>query len=388
MHTPTLIFLAVLLSVLLTVVLSAVWAFNRHIPGLRVWVLAFFSSAVFTVNLLARDALPEPVTVVVAQISMSLIGYLGWMGARAYMHQPPLPHTLALLALAILTALALYFTVARPHPGVRFLLLGLMSGVCFLLTARTLAQGGFARVPARYLFAITLAAHGLFVLVRPLAFVLVAPQSGGGTLLNALSATVVIESTIALMLMGFGALMLANEYITNELRHQAEVDPLTHVFNRRAFLTLLDKAMSNAQRTRTPLPVLVIDLDHFKRINDRWGHRGGDEALRHFVALAGRCLRNEDVMGRLGGEEFGIFLPHADGPSAAAVAERLRALVATQPVEGVAQPGAAQVCLTVSIGLALWAEGDTADTVLQRADEAMYLAKHHGRNRVEALPPQ
>ena len=74
------------------------------------------------------------------------------------------------------------------------------------------------------------------------------------------------------------------------------------MFNRRALLTLLNKAISNAQRTQTTLPVLVMDLDHFKKVNDSWGHRAGDDVLRHFVMLAQRCLRKEDVMGRLGGK--------------------------------------------------------------------------------------
>ena len=82
----------------------------------------------------------------------------------------------------------------------------------------------------------------------------------------------VLESTAALVLIAFGAVTLTNEFITNELRHLAEVDPLTNVFNRRAFLTLLGKAISSAQRTQKPLPVLVLDLDHFKQINDTRGH--------------------------------------------------------------------------------------------------------------------
>lgn len=381
MHSPTLIILAALLSALVTVVLSAVWFFNRHIPGLRMWVLAFLSSSVFSASLLARDWAPEPLSVVVAQLSISLTGYLCWMGSRAYMGRSPPPHGVAALGVAVLSAAAVYFTVARPQPGVRFLLLGLMAGVCFILTARTLAHGGFRRFPARYLFAATVGAHGVFVLVRPLAFALVLPaQPGNGALLSALSYVVVLESTAALVLIGFGAVMLTNEFITNELRHLAEVDPLTSVFNRRAFLTLLDKAISSAQRTQKPLPVLVLDLDHFKQINDTRGHQGGDDVLRHFVRVAQRCLRKEDVMGRLGGEEFGIFLPNADRAGALAVAERLRALVESTPAHaGAGQP----VGLTVSIGVALAGPGDAPDTALQRADEAMYLAKQYGRNRVE-----
>jgi diguanylate cyclase (GGDEF)-like protein len=237
-------------------------------------------------------------------------------------------------------------------------------------------------VPARYLFSGLVGFHGIFVLLRPLLFRLTTVDSVGvpdARLIDLLSQYVVLESTIALVMMAFGTVMLTNEYITTELRHLAEVDPLTSVFNRRAFLTLLEKAISQAERMRQSLPVLVLDLDHFKKINDTWGHSGGDDVLRQFVALANRCLRKEDMMGRLGGEEFAIFLPNADSPGAQAVAERLRTLVQAQPV----QSGPQSIALTVSIGMALCVRGDSADAVLKRADTAMYLAKQKGRNRVE-----
>ena len=245
-----------------------------------------------------------------------------------------------------------------------------------------MAKGGFRKVPARYLFAGTVGVHGVFLLVRPLLFKLAAPADASQPetgMVAALSQFVVLESTMALVLVAFGALMLTNEFITNELRHLAEVDPLTNVFNRRAFLTLLDKAMSNAQRTQTTLPVLVMDLDHFKNVNDSWGHRAGDDVLRHFVMLAQRCLRKEDVMGRLGGEEFAIFLPNAGAGGAIAVAERLRAMVEAHPVVTEQR----SIALTVSVGVTLCVGSESAGTALQRADEAMYLAKERGRNRVE-----
>ena len=275
----------------------------------------------------------------------------------------------------------MYFTVVQPHLGIRFALTGLVSGLYFLLTARTLARGGFRNWPARYLFAYVAGLHGLFLLLRPLLFRLAAPDlvSGDGTIAM-LSQFVVLESNVSLVMMAFGTLMLINEYITRELRHLAEIDPLTHVFNRRAFLTLLDKAISNAHRTQSRLSVLVMDLDHFKKINDTWGHKGGDDVLHHFVRLASACLRNEDVMGRLGGEEFAIFLPNAGHYGSLAVAERLRAMVVSQPV--VTERGS--IHLTVSIGVTQYRPGDSSDVLVQRADEAMYLAKEHGRNQVQA----
>jgi diguanylate cyclase (GGDEF)-like protein len=381
-HSPTLLIIAALLTALVTTVLYAVWSFNRNIPGLRLWMVSFLLGSVFSVSLLVRDWFPEVVAVAISQGSVSLAAYLCLMASRMYMGRRPFSHWYAVVGIGALMVASVYFTVVQPHLGMRFVFVGLGAGICFLLTARTMADGGVRRVPARYLFALVAGLHGLFLLLRPALFKL-APVAPGGLpdagLVALVSQFVLLEAIVAVVLLGFGALMLANEFITSELRHLAEMDPLTNVFNRRAFLTLLDKAISAAQRTGTAVPVLVMDLDHFKNINDTWGHRAGDDVLRHFVMLAHRCLRKEDVMGRLGGEEFAIFLPNASAAGALAVAERLRALVEAQPVA----TGPQSIPLTVSVGVTLCAHGDAAGAALQRADEAMYLAKERGRNRVE-----
>jgi diguanylate cyclase (GGDEF)-like protein len=383
-HSPTLVNLAGILAALVTTVLFAVWYFNKGIPGLRLWMLSFLSASVFCAGLLVRDHVPEVLSVVLSQASIAVAAYLAFLGGRAYMGRPPVPHAVAATAIAGVVAAAVYFTAVQPHLGIRFALAGLVAGVFFLATAHTLARGGFRNVPARYLFAIVAGLHGLFLLLRPLLFRLATPNAGEGAdadMVALLSQFVVLEATLSLVLMAFGTLMLTNEYITRELRQLAEVDPLTCVFNRRAFLTLLKKAISSAHRTQSDLSVLVIDLDHFKKVNDTWGHKGGDDVLRHFVSLATSCLRNEDVMGRMGGEEFAIFLPNASSEGTRAVAERLRAVVASQPL--VTDRGS--IGLTVSIGATQYLPGDSSDALLQRADEAMYLAKEHGRNRVEAI---
>lgn len=359
MHSPTLLTLAAILTALITSVLYAVWFFNKTIPGLRLWMLSFLFGSVFSVSLLVRDQIPEVLAVVISQGAISMAAYFCLLASRMYMGRRPLPHIYAVVGIAALISLSVYFTLVQPHLGMRFLLAGLGSGICFLLTAFTLAKGELRRVPARYLLAMVAGLHGTFLLLRPVLFKLAAPATASGqadvNLVAQLSQFVVLEAIVAVVLLGFGALILANEFITSELRHLAEVDPLTSVFNRRAFLTLLDKAISSAERTQTVVPVLVMDLDHFKRVNDTWGHRAGDDVLRHFVVLANRCLRNEDVLGRLGGEEFAIFLPNAGGGGAIAVAERLRALVEAQPLVTDQRP----IHLTVSVGVTLCTDGDT-----------------------------
>lgn len=143
MHTPTLTVLAALLTALVTAVLYAVWHFNKNIPGLRLWVLSFLCSSVFTVSLLLRSWLPEVLGVVISQGFVALGAYLCLLAGRMYMGRRPFSHLYAVAALGALLALSVVFTEVYPHVGMRFVLMGLGSGVCYLLTTRTLTAGAF-----------------------------------------------------------------------------------------------------------------------------------------------------------------------------------------------------------------------------------------------------
>lgn len=378
MHSPTLITFGAMLIALVSCVLFAVWRFNKHIPGLQMWALSYGVGLVPILGLLWREHLPEVLGVLMVQAGMSLGAFLYFWGCSVYTGRRLLSLPRAIIFMGALLLLNLYFTVVQPHLQMRFALGGVGNGIFFLLTARTLAQGGCQRVPMRYLVAAVAGAHGVFLLLRPLLFGIGAVQANA-SLAAQIPHLVMLEFLIALLFMAFGTLMLANEFTTNELRQLAEIDSLTSIFNRRAFFTLLNKALHQSQRTGMGLAVLVVDLDHFKSINDTYGHQGGDEVLRHFVQTATQCLRQQDVMGRLGGEEFAIFLPGVDAKGAQVVAERLRAAVASRPAA--LQQGSH--ALTISLGLTLCVPGDTPDTALHRADQAMYQAKERGRNRVE-----
>lgn len=381
-HIPTLLILAALLMGIMCGVLFAVWHFNRRIPGLRAWALSYLFGFVVSAALLWRDQMPEVLSVVVTQLCLFLAAYFSVAGVRAYVGQAALPLRVPVVIGVLMAGQAFYFTALFPHMGARVLIGSSVAGALYLLSAHSLSRGGTARqFPARHLVAAAYALHGLFLLVRPWLF-----QLGGGgatppSASSALSQFIVVETIIALILLAFGSLMLTNEFITRELRHVAEKDFLTGVFNRRAFLVLLDKACSLAHRHNTTLPVLLLDLDHFKDVNDSFGHKIGDMMLQHFVAVAEPCLRKEDVLGRMGGEEFAIFLPGASTADAARVSERLRSLVATQPLMTERGP----IALTVSIGVTTCLPGEAPDKVLHRADQAMYEAKRRGRNRVESL---
>lgn len=160
----------------------------------------------------------------------------------------------------------------------------------------------------------------------------------------------------------------------------ATTDSLTGLRNRRYFMETATQEFERARRYRTPLSLLMLDADRFKLINDRFGHPVGDEALRILAATGQRQMREADLFARLGGEEFAVLLPQTDPDAARVVAERLRQLIAEQPVVA----GGELVHFTVSIGLAHLESSTTSlDNLLRQADAALYQAKQNGRNRVE-----
>lgn len=173
--------------------------------------------------------------------------------------------------------------------------------------------------------------------------------------------------------------------VEGELRRWATTDMLTGMANRRHFIDVAMREMPRAQRYARPMSVLVFDVDHFKSVNDRYGHATGDEALKAITRVSAQTLRETDLLGRMGGEEFGVLLPETDLAGAADLAERLRAAIA---VTRVTAPDGDEVTMSVSIGCTdIGPTDDSVDCVLARADLALYRAKNTGRNRVEVAGP-
>ena len=160
----------------------------------------------------------------------------------------------------------------------------------------------------------------------------------------------------------------------------ATKDALTGIYNKRYFLDQLQKDCAYARRYRTPLSLIVFDIDHFKAINDTHGHPAGDFILSTLVAVVGRTLRGEDWFARVGGEEFAIIARGADNPQARKMAERIRRAVETNPFTW--ETGWIRV--TISLGVAALREGriESAEALVQAADDFLYQAKNAGRNRV------
>jgi len=169
------------------------------------------------------------------------------------------------------------------------------------------------------------------------------------------------------ILAGEAAVAMERQDLLLRLEAEAGSDALTGAANRRTWEVRLPAAIEVATRTGQPLAVIILDLDHFKAYNDANGHPAGDSLLRHLVSTWSARIRPSDVLARYGGEEFAVLLPNCDAAGAARIANELRSLV---PAD--------QTC---SAGVAIWVPGDTAHTLIARADNALYAAKHAGRNQ-------
>jgi diguanylate cyclase (GGDEF)-like protein/PAS domain S-box-containing protein len=172
--------------------------------------------------------------------------------------------------------------------------------------------------------------------------------------------------------------------ITKRKREQAEIerlatiDNLTGLYNRYAFSDKLKSEINSANRYGNSISILMYDLDHFKYINDRYGHETGDKVLIEVSALVSQHIRAADIVGRWGGEEFMVLMPETTVEQAKIVAEKLRAVIADNSFEVAGT-------VTVSFGLTQFQTGETPEALYKRVDKALYLAKENGRNRVETI---
>lgn len=269
----------------------------------------------------------------------------------------------------------LAFTYVVPQVGVMFL--------CSLFTVFSFAS--LRSTPGQTAAIWTAMAFGLAALFlltdKPIAMPHGAPLERFATML------VFILTIGRCMFLGiFSASMQQSLYQSGQklkeaykrIEELAELDELTGSFNRRCIMRLLDEEIARAGRTGSPCAVALIDLDHFKRINDAFGHPTGDEVLRTFAITMFANIRTIDRFGRYGGEEFLLILPDMTAESAAQALDRLRAIVADLDWSAFS-PG---MKVTLSAGIATLKAEETPDTLLARADSALYAAKAKGRNRI------
>jgi diguanylate cyclase (GGDEF)-like protein len=374
----TLFLVTIYVESILGLLLLFAWVQNMSIHGVAWWGFAHLIRAGSIMLFGLYGSVPDLVSIDLANALLFTSFAVTWTGARVFDGRSIEP--VYLVTGAVLWLLVCRLPVVVESVGIRVLISSGVVTAYAWLTAYEFWRGRdealVSRWPAIFLFF----AHGALFLLRTPAVTLLPWRP-----LNAIYGSVwltIISFEALLFTISIAFILLAMAKERTELRHRtaAMVDPLTGIANRRAFLENAEMLAKRHADIPKPTAVLLIDLDHFKSINDRFGHAIGDRVLEMFASIAQNTLRASDLLGRLGGEEFAAVLHDAPRAAAMAVAERLREAFAqaTQDVEG--RP----VCATMSIGL-VSCEMPSIDitSLLAQADQALYFAKERGRNRVE-----
>ncbi len=388
----TLFIVSISVTMVLGFLLLFAWYQNREIRALGWWSASHFVMCIGAGLLGARGFIPDVVSIDIANALLLIACGMGWGGARLF-DERSVPVS-GVLAGAILWLLACQLPGLNDSVNARIMLSSAIISVYAIGTGCEIWRGRqLEPLMSRWPLSATQFVHGAVYALR-IWLVFAFPVAPGATLFSAAWFSIIaLESLLYLIVASFMILAMAKE--RSELVHKtnAMLDPLTNIPNRRAFLDAAMRRMRQRSRNPEPVTALLFDLDHFKSINDRFGHSVGDEVLRIFTAKAAAEFRSTDMMGRLGGEEFGALLFGAGEGTAVGTAERIRRalMVATAEIDG------KHVDATVSIGVAALTSDSVEDVaeLLARADNALYLAKERGRNRVEvagkrppvAVPP-
>ena len=366
----SLIAMAGLMAALMAVVL---YFMRRYYPpsiqGIGYWASAPLMWLVATVMFSGRGVFPDLFSMVVANTLLLLGTTAFYVGCRRFLGHGGgwrLWGTVAALSALVFA----WLTYGHPSYPLR---LGSFTALMICIYAanlRFLLCHGGKRFPVR-LVEVVLALHIAVLAVR-LSSTLVG-RAGSDLMEPSLYQTLYIGAYVLTVLMlSIGAVLMATDRLTTELNHLATHDALTHTLNRRALLERFEEELARSQRTGKGPSLMMLDLDHFKAVNDTRGHQHGDAVLVHFVQRAQAALRRPDRLGRYGGEEFVVLLPETGAQDAQAVAQRIHAAAAS---------GHALDC-RLSIGLTTWlGPQDTLDAMLARADKALYQAKAQGRNQ-------
>jgi diguanylate cyclase (GGDEF)-like protein len=373
----SLLLVTMALSAVMLLVLSSLR--DSGARGIREWFAANAMAVACLPLFAARGVVPDFLSIEVANTlllgttTMVLAGFRRHLGLAV-----PYGRLGAYVALGLLLVVALHHGV--DSAGARIVAMSVLHGaLCFEMGAILWPQLGRSERRYPVLFTVFSAyANALAQVVRGIVY---GVQLAGVQLpWSDATISMVFFSAGALSLpaLTLGAVMMANADLIARAQHAANHDHLTGAHSRRAFFAVAERELARAQRRRSPLSLLLFDVDYFKRINDTHGHATGDQVLADIVERAGAVVRNIDTVARLGGEEFAVLLPDTSADTALLVAERLRHGLDRTPGDN----DRIGVGYTVSIGAATLHPGESVDAMLSRADAALYAAKAGGRNAV------
>ena len=375
----TLFLVTIYVEAILGLLLLFVWAQNTAISAVAWWGFAHLLRAASVMLFGLYGSVSDLISIDFANALLLTSFALTWTGARVFDHQRPQP--------ILLFGGAAVWLIACRIPGfaqaydVRVLMASAIITTYTWATAYEFWRGRSEPLVSRWPAIFMLFAHGALYLLRtPFGAVLPWSPTGNQVFASVWLTVLSFEALLFTISIAFILLAMAKERI--EYRHKTAslIDPLTGVANRRAFLQDGEALLKRQATDPRPIAVMLLDLDHFKSVNDRFGHAIGDRVLEIFADVAGSSMRHVDLFGRLGGEEFAALLRDTTHERALAVAEQIRAdfAAATRDVQG--RP----VTATVSIGVVISHDAVLdLSALLAQADHALYRAKDSGRNRVE-----
>lgn len=377
LDVPTLLVVSIFVTAVLGLLLIFAWIQDRSIQALGWWGAAYLLGGLSAGMLSLQQFIENALVIDLASALLFVACGMSWSGARVFDGKNVRPF--------LMLAGALIWLVACQIPGFadssigRIVVSSLIISNYTLFTAYELWSGRSEKLNSRWPAVIVITLHGVvFPSQVPLTMVLPGDRIAA-TMTNGWIATLAIESLLYSIAAAFILLEMAKERTERVHKEAALIDPLTGVHNRRAITEFAQHILAREVRPTKPMAIFMFDIDKFKSINDTYGHPVGDKVIKLLAATAKKTLRQTDVFGRLGGEEFAAFLGNTDEKGAVIVAERVRLafLEAAKVVDGI------EIGATVSIGVTFTTNyKDAVEALLARADEALYEAKNAGRNRV------
>jgi diguanylate cyclase (GGDEF)-like protein len=374
---PTLVIVSIFVMAILGLLLLLVWVQDRSIQALAWWGAAYLIAGLSIAMLSGLLPMNEAVSFDIASALLFAACGMSWSGVRLFDGKEVRPFSMFAGALIWLVA-CLIPAFAASATG-RMVISSLIVSNYTLITAFELWGSRGEKLVTRWPAMIVLALHGL-VFPAQIPLTMWQPEGRGLAFAsNGWIAVLALETLLYVIASAFIVLAMVKE--RNEKVHKtaAAVDPLTGLANRRAVIGDGNRLIRAVARPGRPVAALMFDLDHFKRINDRFGHATGDSTLIAFARVARANLRSTDIIGRLGGEEFVAILPNMNADEALAAADRVRRAF----VEAAREIDGHPVMGTLSAGIAVTTDAASyVDALLAHADEALYAAKACGRNRV------
>jgi diguanylate cyclase (GGDEF)-like protein len=374
LDTATLYLVATLVAAMLGAMLLF-FGSQENIPALKWWGTAYLlGAASVALWTLASGALGEMLSLALNAVGFVACGMV-WNASRVFHGRKP---NLPGLVLGAIAWVAAVMTLAPEASAMRLTIGAGIVAVYAALTASELWAERRRTLKRRWPAIVVPVLHGFVLMLPILLGDLLHPTDGkfaGSIWVTAFAVELVLYAVGTV----FVIFMLVSERTVTAHKTAASVDPLTGMFNRRGFAEACSRVIEREAHAGRPVTVLIFDIDHFKSINDRFGHPAGDEILRLFAIVVINALRITDLSGRIGGEEFAALLPCSLEEGVIA-AERVREAFAGSGI--VVEDG--PVDTTVSIGVAGGPAGTELEVLLAAADTALYQAKRTGRNRVEA----